>query len=143
MDSDRRKEIAKLRYELNLRIIDFDGLVTENARFTNEVRKYGFDSDDTKFRLTNMNRNMIRAKLDIEEAEKLLEHREKMYTKKKVELSPVGLWEDWKKNVGCVGCVGSTATLPLGESEILASDQSLRFTLHTLHTPYTIPNKNK
>ncbi len=79
MDSGRRKEIAKLRYELNLRIIDFDELIAENERFTAEVRKNGFDSDDTKFLLANNNRKIIRAKLDVEEAEKRLEYIEKKY----------------------------------------------------------------
>ena len=80
MDSGRRKEIAKLRYELNLRIIDFDELVAENERFTAEVRKNGFDSDDTKkFLLANNNRKMIRARLDVEEAEKRLEYIENKY----------------------------------------------------------------
>lgn len=79
MDSGRRKEIAKLRYELNLRIIDFDELVAKNERFTAEVRENGFDSDDTKFLLANNNRKMIRARLDVEGAEKRLEYIENKY----------------------------------------------------------------
>jgi hypothetical protein len=79
MNSGQRKEIARLRYELNLRIIDFEELVAENERFTTEVRKNGFDSDDTKFLLANNNRKIIRARLDVEEAEKRLEYTEKKY----------------------------------------------------------------
>ena len=79
MNSERRKEIAKLRYELNLRIIDFECLVCENERYVAEVRKNGFDSDDTKFLLANNNRKMRRAKLDVEDAEKRLEYIENKY----------------------------------------------------------------
>jgi hypothetical protein len=79
MNSGRRKEIAKLRYELNLRIIDFEELVAENERFAIEVRKNGFESDDTKYLLASNNRNIRRARLDVEDAEKRLEYMENKY----------------------------------------------------------------
>lgn len=69
MNSGQRKEIARLRYELEIKMIDLDGMVAHNERYKQELDKYGTNSTETAFYIMNNERNIKRAKLDVEEAE--------------------------------------------------------------------------